>query len=60
MNDDDVNNYLDENYACTLDEIAAEFGVSRQRAADMCRNAYRSFRRELFKRLIEKNDIIPD
>lgn len=47
-------------FGCTMEEIAKEFGVTRSAASQMCAAAYKAFRKELFKRLIEKDDIIPD
>lgn len=45
-------------FGCTMEEIAQEFGVSRSAASQMCASAYKAFRRELFKRLIEKDDLL--
>jgi hypothetical protein len=58
MDEKQIDNYLSDNFACTIDEIAKEFGVSRPAASQMCAAAYKAFRRELFKRLIEKEDLL--
>jgi transcriptional regulator with XRE-family HTH domain len=48
----------DRAYNLTMQEIADELGVSRQMATNICNSAFKSFRRELFKRLIEREDLL--
>jgi len=45
-------------YHHTLDEVAAEIGVSRQHVAKIIDGALKKIRRELFKRGLEKDDIL--
>jgi DNA-directed RNA polymerase specialized sigma24 family protein len=47
-----------ENFEATHDEIAEELGISRVRAHYEIARAYKSFRRELFKRGIDIEDVI--
>ena len=47
-----------EAYLYSLDEIAAEIGVSRPQVSNIINIALKKIKRELFKRGIEKDDII--
>ena len=47
-----------EAYLHSLDEIAAEIGVSRPQVSNIINIALKKIKRELFKRGIEKDDII--
>lgn len=44
-------------YHSSMEEIAVEFGVSRSMASQMCSRAFDKFRKELIKRMIEKDDL---
>lgn len=56
--DDEPEGTPREVYHSTYDEIAKELGVSRVRAGQILENAFKSFRRELFKRAYDKDDLI--
>jgi predicted DNA-binding protein (UPF0251 family) len=47
-----------EDYHYSLDEIAAEVGMSRPQVTNIINNAIKKIRRELFKRGIEKDDFL--
>jgi DNA-directed RNA polymerase specialized sigma subunit len=47
-----------DQYNYTLEEIAAEVGISRPQVSNIIERALGKIRRELFRRAIEKDDII--
>lgn len=45
-------------FGATMEEIAIEFGVTNSAASQMCAQAYIKFRKELIRRMIEKDDLL--